>query len=82
MIGHADREGRHVVHEKIRKMLGTDYDERVGLRLLDREAHAIEGTIERIASRRVGLILAPRDARRVTADAGKDQRHVYSSTIA
>ena len=75
LIGHADREGGHVVHEEIREMLGRDDHQRVGPRGLETLAHAAVGAVEFRHDGRIGQMRATRDARRMARDSGEHQTH-------
>jgi hypothetical protein len=74
-VGHADRIGRHVVHEEVREVLGRDDDHRVGLRRAHGFAEAMELRVELVLHRRVGQVGAARDAGGVAAHACKNQAH-------
>jgi hypothetical protein len=74
-IGHADREGRHVVHEKVREVLGRHHDQRIRLRRADIVTHPMQGAMQRLSALRVGALSAAGDAGRVAAGAAIDQGH-------
>ena len=74
-IGHADGEGRHVVHEEIGEVLGRDHDQRIGLRRADVVAHAPERGFQRLARLGIRTLGAARHAGGMTAGAAIDQRH-------
>ncbi len=74
-VGHADRERRHVVHEEVGEVLGGDDDDRVGPGRLERLAHLVEGDVQALAQRRVGLVVPAPDARCMAADTGEHEWH-------
>jgi hypothetical protein len=49
VVGHADRVGRHVVHEEVREVLGGDDDQRVGFAAASESPHGAEGGMEGVA---------------------------------
>ncbi len=59
-------------------MLGADDDQRIGPLRLDRAPHALVAGVEGVPHLRVGAMLAPRDARCVTANACEDETHDLS----
>ena len=81
-LSHTDTERRHVVHEEIGKMLGTDYDQRFGAGFLNRPAHPVETFIQPVAQDGIGAVGTPRDTRRMAAGTCKNEWHRYSPTIA
>ncbi|MNT47895.1 hypothetical protein D3C72_1846450 [compost metagenome] len=74
-VGHADRIGRHVVHEEVREVLGRDDDHRVGLGGAHRLAEAMELRVELVLHRRVGQVRAAGDAGGVAAHACEYETH-------
>jgi hypothetical protein len=79
ILGHPHREGRHVVHEKIGKVLGRDHDQDIGFRGEEPAAHIAVGTVKLFDHRRIGHMRASGDAGRVTADAGEHQAHTSAT---
>ena len=74
-VGHAHAVSGHVVHEEIGKVLGGDDDQGVGLRRFEAHAQLVELRVERVAHTCVGAGRSARDARRMTANARKDEAH-------
>jgi hypothetical protein len=74
-VGHADAVRGHVVHEKVREVLGRDHDQRVGLRLLEPRTELVELGVERVAHLRLRALRAARDPGGVAANAGEDEAH-------
>jgi hypothetical protein len=79
ILRHAHRESGHVVHEKIRKVLGCDHDQGIGFRGGEVRAHIPVGTVELFDDGRIGHMRAPGDARRVTADAREHEAHISAT---
>src|SRR5512146_2729030 len=79
VLAHADADRRHVVHEEVGEVLRADHHQRIGPCGLQCLPHSLACRIERIPHRRLGPLLAARDAWGMTADTGKDQTHTSAS---
>ena len=74
-VGHADGEGRHVVHEEVGEVLGRDHHQRVGPGRADVVAHPAERTLQRLPRLGVGALGAAGDAGGMAAGAAVNQGH-------
>jgi hypothetical protein len=75
VVRHADRVGRHVVHEEVGEVLGGDDHEGVRTAVTDGVAHPAQLAMEAFAGLSVGLIGAAGDARRVAQGSEETEAH-------